>query len=113
MTALHADVLVAGIAIDQALVNVMAEEARQRVADMREGTVLAQIFATASTVPGTGCRLLEDVIVYMMSPKCAGRARLPLPPRPGGEKGGWHESFARQAIGWHAADLRQVVRKRR
>ena len=56
------------IAIGELFVLVLAEEARQRVPDMRERAVLGQV-ARATPARAIGAiGLLEHVIVHMMAP---------------------------------------------
>ena len=51
MTALHADIFSMVVALDQFFVSVMAKETRQRVPDVRERPVLAEIPGAAAAPP--------------------------------------------------------------
>src|SRR5688572_18100725 len=61
MPTLHADVLRVAVALDELFIRVMAEEARQRVADMRERSVAAEIRRSAPAQPLA--RFLEKPVV--------------------------------------------------
>jgi hypothetical protein len=68
VTALHADVFMAAVAIGQLLVMVLAEETRQGVPDVRDRAVFGQVARAAAAPPAIGVRCLEDVVVDVMSP---------------------------------------------
>jgi len=68
--ALRADVFMTAVAIGELLVVVLAEEARQRVTDARDRSILGQVAGAASAPPIGTRRLLEDVVVDVMAPNC-------------------------------------------
>ena len=69
MPALAADVFVTAVAIGELLVIVLAEKARQRVPNVRDRSILAEVFGSASAAPAVSPRLLEDVVVHVMAPQ--------------------------------------------
>lgn len=68
MAALHADVLVTAVTVDELFVIVLAEETRQRVTDVRQRAIFRQVIGAATTAPADVGRLLENVIVDVMTP---------------------------------------------
>jgi hypothetical protein len=68
MAALRADVFVAAVAIGELLVMVFAEKTRQRVTHVRQRSVFSKIVGAAAAFPSAR-RLLEDVVVDVMSPQ--------------------------------------------
>jgi hypothetical protein len=68
MTALRAHVFMAPVAIGELLVIVLAEKARQRVPHARQRSIFRKIFGPAAALP-PGIRLLENMIVDVMSPQ--------------------------------------------
>ena len=69
VAALRADVLVAAVAVGELLVIVLAEKARQGVTNACDGTVLRQIFGSASAASRVSVHLLENVVVDVMAPQ--------------------------------------------
>jgi hypothetical protein len=77
MAALNADILVMAVALHQALIRVMAKEARERMTDPRR-CVRPKVFRSTATgaarcFPGCG----EDVVVDVVTPYGAGGPRNP------------------------------------
>jgi hypothetical protein len=73
MTALHANVLVMIVPIDEVLIRVVSEKTRQRVTDARQRAIEAEVCGTASARPlGRigGCE--KDMIVDVVAPQRAG-----------------------------------------
>jgi hypothetical protein len=71
MAALRADVFVTAVAIGELLVVVLAEKTRQRVANTRDRSIFSQVFGSAPAPPVVAARLLEDVVVNVMTPERA------------------------------------------
>lgn len=69
--ALDAHIFMAPVAVGQLFILMLAEEARQRVTDARDRSVLAQVSGPAPAPPVTARRPFEDVIVDVMSPERA------------------------------------------
>jgi hypothetical protein len=69
MAALGADVFVTAVPIGELLVIVLAEEARQCVTNARDGTTFSEVFGSAPAAPGVAIRLLEDMVVDVMTPQ--------------------------------------------
>ena len=65
--ALRADVFVIAVAIGELFVIVLAEEARQRVTNVRDGFILTEVLGPASTPARRAGHLLEDVVIDVMS----------------------------------------------
>jgi hypothetical protein len=74
MSALHAHVFVAAVAISELLVLMRAEEAGECVPDSRGRQILAEVCRPAPAAPMTG-GMLEHVIVDVMSPQRARELR--------------------------------------
>jgi hypothetical protein len=69
MPALRAHVFVTAVAISELFVVVLAEEARQCVANARDGSIFGQVFGAAPASPVVAARLLEDVVVDVVPPQ--------------------------------------------
>src|SRR5688500_17931949 len=71
VAALRADVFVAPVAVGELLVVMLAEKARQRMADSRDGQVFAQVIGPTSALPMIGVGLPEHVVVDVVAPQRA------------------------------------------
>jgi hypothetical protein len=69
MPALAADVFVTAVAIGELLVIVLPEETRQRMPDVRDRSILSQVFGSTPASPAVPARQLEDVVVDVMAPE--------------------------------------------
>jgi len=69
MPALRADVLVTAVAIGEFLVVVLAEKTRQGVTNVCDGAILGEVLGPTTAAPPFSSRLLEDVVVDVMTPQ--------------------------------------------
>jgi hypothetical protein len=75
MTALHADVFVMSIPFGQLRVCMVAKKTRERMPDVRERAVLAQVRRSASALPPGPSLVAEPMVIDLMAPDSAPKLR--------------------------------------
>ena len=74
MAAAHADILVHAVPVCETHVGVMPQEARQRMTDVRRGTIFGQVLRAAAAVSRLPARAPEDTVVDDVAPDAAAQA---------------------------------------